>query len=222
VLSRRTDSPPGCEPPATAAVGPLEVREGREAADVLARAFRDNPLNMAVIGEADPARRLLSNAHGMRSLLPVALRHGFTLAARDAAGVRGALIASPPYQYPLPAPPFLPRLRTLLGQGLRVARRWGEVFRSLEALHPLDAHWYLGTLGVDPKHQGRGLGSALLAHWLAEVDAEGVSAYLETDSEANVAFYARAGFAVVGETEVLGARVWLMSRPARGAGSLRH
>ena len=199
--------------------GPLAAPERPGAAQLLARAFRDNPLNVAVIGAGDPQRRLASNLCGMRSLLPVALAHGFVLGARAAGSLAGALIATPPHAYPLPPPSLASRLRCLVGQGWRVGRRWREVFEVLDALHPLEPHWYLGTLGVDPPHQGCGVGTALVGRWLAHADRDATDAYLETDVFANVGFYARAGFEVEGEAEVLGARVWRMRRPARRLGS---
>ena len=54
---------------------------------MLARAFRDNPLNRAVIRSGDPSTRLRSNLHGMRSLLPAAAANGQILVARDSGRV---------------------------------------------------------------------------------------------------------------------------------------
>jgi len=184
-------------------------------AGVLARAFRDNPLNRAVIRAGDPSVRLRSNLHGMRSLLPAAAANGQILVARDAGRVVGALIAVPPGAYPLPPPPPLQRIRCLLGQGFRVSARWGQAFVELDAHHPPEPSWYLGTLGVEPACQGRGVGTELLHAWILRVDEERGAAYLETDVQANVGFYARSGFSLAGETEVLGTPVWRMwRRPA--------
>jgi ribosomal protein S18 acetylase RimI-like enzyme len=196
------------------ACGALHAAEREPAVQVLARAFRDNPLNVAVIGEGDPERRVRVNAHSLRLLLPVAQAHGRVRALRVQGALAAVLIAAPPRAEPLPPPPIATRLRCLFGQGLRVARRWAQVFEALAPLHPAEPHWYLGTLGVDPRRQGRGLGQALLRAWLAEVDADAASAYLETDRPENVAFYERAGFAPLGETRILSVRVWRMGRPA--------
>jgi ribosomal protein S18 acetylase RimI-like enzyme len=194
-------------------IGLLAAAERPRTTDVLARAFRDNPLNVAVVGARDPRRRLRSNALGTRTLLPVAEAHGEVWAAREGSRVVAALIGTPPHAYPLPPPPLAARLRCLVGQGWRVARRWAEVFQALDLLHPVEPHWYLGTLGVDPEQQGRGVGTALLRHWLARVEGDASGAYLETDLRGNVGFYEREGFAVERETRVLGVRVWCMRRP---------
>lgn len=193
-------------------IAPLPDSEREAAAQLLASCFRDNPLNTAVIQSSDPAVRVRCNLYGMRALLPVAQRHGLVLEARVGGRLAGVLIAAAPYAYPLPPPPPMERLRCLWGQGWRVAHRWARVFHMLDALHPLEPLAYLGTLGVDPSLQARGVGTALLGAWLARLDSDGVGAYLETDGFGTVAFYERAGFAVIGDVDVLGAPVWRMLR----------
>jgi ribosomal protein S18 acetylase RimI-like enzyme len=202
-------------PPLNLSIGPISAVERARTVDVLARAFRDNPLNVAVIGAENPGRRLRSNGFGTRMLLSVAEPWGEVWVARSGEGVVGALIGTPPNAYPLPPPPFAFRIRCLLGQGWRVARRWSMAFEALEALHPVEPHRYLGTLGVDPDQHGRGVGTALLQHWVARADDDAVGVYLETDLSRNVAFYQREGFAVLREVEILGVPVWCMQRPAR-------
>lgn len=193
-------------------IAPLATSELSQAVDVLARAFRDNTLNRAVTRAEDPASRLRSNRYGMRALLPVAIQHGHVLVAKMDGAVVAGLVSSRPNRFPLPPPPVLSRLRCLLGQGWRIAHRWGEVFEVLEMLHPNEPHWYLGTLGVDPSAQDRGVGAALLSNWLSEVDRDGAPAYLETDTESNIGFYERVGFGLDGETSILGVPIWRMRR----------
>jgi ribosomal protein S18 acetylase RimI-like enzyme len=201
---------------ATFALGPLADGEHPGAEGVLARAFRDSPLNVAVIGP-DPQRRLRANLHGARALLPVAVAGGLVLVAREGDATRGLLVATPPFGWPLRAPSLRAQLRRSLGQGLRVTRRWGQVFEALARIHPREPHWYLATLGVDPLAQGRGAGTALLAAWLRSVDADAVPAWLETDRQENIGFYRQAGFEVARRTEILGASVWCMGRPERSS-----
>ena len=190
---------------------------------MLARSFRDNPLNQAVI-QKSARGRLRANYYGMRGLLDTAQGRATLCCLRDEnrpvdsrkMGIRGVLVAAAPGYYPLPAAPSLVhQLRLVFGQGLGVIGRWGKVFRALEAVHPLDQQWYLALLGVEPEQQGRGLGTALLQRFVQQVDADGAPAYLETDRPENVAFYGQVGFDVVREVEVLGITVWCMQRPAR-------
>ncbi|HEY6393866.1 MAG TPA: GNAT family N-acetyltransferase [Candidatus Binataceae bacterium] len=100
---------------------------------------------------------------------------------------------------------------------------WGGMLRGINLMntlmqnHPRESHIYLNFLGVDPDHQRRHIGVALLEH-LRETaagrpDLAGV--YLETATEANVAFYSRNGYEVLGELYPLGVRMWRMFQRTR-------
>ncbi|HEY8618440.1 GNAT family N-acetyltransferase [Phenylobacterium sp.] len=96
----------------------------------------------------------------------------------------------------------------------------GKLREAMEQHHPATPHWYLWTLGVDPRRQGRGLGSVLLRHALARIDADGAEAYLEASNPALVPFYERHGFEVAGLIEVEDVpRLTPMRRRARAGGS---
>jgi ribosomal protein S18 acetylase RimI-like enzyme len=76
-----------------------------------------------------------------------------------------------------------------------------DVFATFEQMaqyHPQEPHWYLPLIGVDPAHQGKGLGDALMAHVLARCDRERVPAYLESTNPRNVSLYRRHGFEPIG------------------------
>ena len=193
----------------------LRAQDEPLAATLLARAFESNPLNLAAIKSPDAARRRRCNLQGMRCLLPVAMAHGLVLAASLDRQLAGVLVAAPPLSYPFPPAPFWQRMRAVLIQGLAVARRWREAFESLDAHHPTTPHWYLGTLGVEPSLQGRGVGTALMRNWLARVDPDGLAAYLETDRAENLPFYARFGFRPVAAFRVLAVPVTAMERAPR-------
>ena len=62
-----------------------EGTESRALAEVLALAFRDNPLNRAVI-EGSEARRLRANRAGMRASLSAAVPSAVVLVAPDETG----------------------------------------------------------------------------------------------------------------------------------------
>jgi ribosomal protein S18 acetylase RimI-like enzyme len=64
--------------------------------------------------------------------------------------------------------------------------------------HPTESHWYLAILGVSPKQQGKGYGSALIQNILQECDRTQTPAYLESSNPSNVPFYERHGFEVIG------------------------
>lgn len=118
--------------------------------------------------------------------------------------------------------PFLQELRVLptILQATGFARlgRMSAMRSMMDSHHPKSPpHAYLWFLGVRPEAQGLGVGSRLLAHGLARVDAQGLPAYLESSNEANVPLYRRHGFEVV---EVLKAKpdapqMWAMWREAQ-------
>ena len=178
---------------------------------MLARAFRDNPLNVAVIGDS-PARRMRCNRAGISALLASTRRHGLLFFAEVGTELLGALAAVPPYANPLPAPAPSVQLRTLLSQGFRVASRWGTIARRLHVLHPQQPHWYVASLGVEPAAQGQGLGASLLTRLLEHADHAGFPTYLETDRILNVGFYESRGFRVEEQIALLGVPVWRMWR----------
>ncbi|MEZ4334476.1 MAG: N-acetyltransferase [Myxococcota bacterium] len=92
----------------------------------------------------------------------------------------------------------------------------GALMQQMAEYHPEEPHWYLAILGVDAARQGQGQGAALMREALARCDEEGRMAYLESSNPANVSFYQRHGFEIVGEIQAGDAPVSLpMRRPAR-------
>lgn len=73
---------------------------------------------------------------------------------------------------------------------------------AMDQYHLEEPHWYLWAIGVDPRFQGKGVGSALLSHTLGRVDDEGKTALLECSDPKNVRFYERHGFEVMGVVQV--------------------
>jgi predicted N-acetyltransferase YhbS len=59
-------------------------------------------------------------------------------------------------------------------------------------------HYYLSLLGTHPDRQGAGIGMRLLRENLAQMDREGVPAYLESSNPANLGRYQSVGFVPVG------------------------
>jgi GNAT superfamily N-acetyltransferase len=75
------------------------------------------------------------------------------------------------------------------------------IFERMEKFHPAEPHWYLPMIGVDPAHQGEGIGSALMTEGLKAVDRDGLTAYLESSNPKNISLYQRHGFEVIGEIQ---------------------
>lgn len=87
-----------------------------------------------------------------------------------------------------------------------------DLAEKLAGKHPREPHAHLAFIGVASAAQGRGVGSEILKLTLAPLDAAGVTAYLETTTERNVALYQRHGFEVTGEVALPGLLMWTMTR----------
>ena len=81
----------------------------------------------------------------------------------------------------------------------------GDLFTVLEQMakyHPDEPHWYLPLIGVDPAHQGKGYGAALMAYALQQCDRDRSLAYLESTNPRNITLYQRHGFKALGQIQV--------------------
>jgi ribosomal protein S18 acetylase RimI-like enzyme len=194
-----------------------------EAAAMLGRAFVDDPLIAAIVGEtADVADRTRRMAALFRVLLAENRRTG-----QPAVGVldQGRVVAAAILeQVAQPGSSVATVLEGLAHLPAMIsAIGFGGVTRAVRALdvlvkhRPREPHIYLNVLGVEPACQRRHFGRAILDYLRAEAaarpDLAGV--YLETATEANVAYYASAGYRTLGEFAPLGVRMWRMLQPRR-------
>jgi ribosomal protein S18 acetylase RimI-like enzyme len=76
-----------------------------------------------------------------------------------------------------------------------------QLMQQMASHHPKEPHWYLPLLGVDPAHQNKGVGSALLRHVTDRCDRDGVLAYLESSNPRNIPLYERHGFVILGRAQ---------------------
>ena len=74
----------------------------------------------------------------------------------------------------------------------------GLLEQMAKKYRPTEPHWYLPIIGVDPLHQGKGYGSALMRCALQDCGREHLPAYLESTNDRNIPLYQRHGFEVVG------------------------
>jgi ribosomal protein S18 acetylase RimI-like enzyme len=79
-----------------------------------------------------------------------------------------------------------------------LAASYPDRFSAIHALvdehHPHQPHWQLALLGVHPRCQNMGLGSALLKHRDDEMDTVGLSQYVEASNRNSVRLYRRHGY----------------------------
>jgi ribosomal protein S18 acetylase RimI-like enzyme len=192
-------------------IGSLDPAEIEEVLDVVSRGMRDNPQHVAAFGEHPETRRRLFRKLVAAAFSTRDLSH--TLVARREDGVIvGVCGMLPPGTCQPDLGQQLRFLPTLLSIGPRVAGRLVRWMGAWQRHDPEERHWHLGPLAVDAHLQGEGVGSRMMQAFCARMDAAHEDAYLETDKPANVRFYKRFGFEVVGEQEVLGVTNWFMLR----------
>jgi ribosomal protein S18 acetylase RimI-like enzyme len=184
---------------------------------MLTRAFLDYPLMQYVNAELARRRRGVPTLYG--GIIRDTLRYG---EIQVSAGLEGACCWLPPG---VGLPTFLREVRSGM-LGLPLGFGWAgfqrlvdfdHVQRELHEKYATRPHWFLATIGVDPAHQGRGIGSALMAPVLARADESRIPCYLETHTLDNVRLYERHGFRVMEHLEnPTSVPLWAMLRPAGG------
>jgi GNAT superfamily N-acetyltransferase len=156
----------------------------------ISAAFRTDPLWSWAFPERatiEPYWRLMINS---------ALRYPWVWIAGDYAA---ATVWIPPGERELTEQEeqhLAPLLDDLLGPW---ASQVMELIERFDAAHPTEPHYYLSLFGTHPDARGHGHGMALLAENLAQIDEQGMPAYLESSNPANDRRYQSLGFARVGE-----------------------
>ena len=194
---------------------PLETRSLNEASACLAAAFFDYP--MFVFYFPNPSRRSRILPWYLRNVLRCALHHGEAFTTCDMDGV---LFSLPPGHTSLSLWEYAWHgfLFTPLVLGLRRYKRSMECEKFVDRIHKeimgRRPHSYLWGVAVEPKHQGEGIGDALMRAFLTRTDAQGVPVYLETHDEGNVGYYKRYGFELMLETSIPKHElpIWCMQR----------
>jgi GNAT superfamily N-acetyltransferase len=161
-------------------------QDARAIASVIARAFHPLPAGPWLV--PDPAERIRVFPAYFRILVEHAIRHGQVYVG---AGGDAVAVWFPPTDVPQDPEDYDARVAALVGAHV-------DRFRTFDALmakvHPHQPHHYLAFLAVVPERQREGLGTALLRHRLARLDAAREPAYLEAGDENSRRLYLREGF----------------------------
>jgi len=197
----------------------LTKAEVRPAAEMLARAYHDDPLYVYLI--PDDSERKNKSRYLHEFFLHYGLSYGEVYATSP--NLEGVAVWLPPER----AHPTAWRsirsgaLPMILRLGWRFISRQQHINGYILPTHKRQApfpHWYLFHLGVDPAYQGKGYGGALIRAMLARIDRERLPGYLETQKEKNVSLYQHYGFKEVGKITIpdTGFSQWAMLREKRG------
>ncbi|AFY56007.1 acetyltransferase [Rivularia sp. PCC 7116] len=91
-----------------------------------------------------------------------------------------------------------------------------EAYLDLKkANKPSSPHFYINTLAVNPQNQGKGIASAMLSHihQMSEQDSDSNGVALDTQTQKNVGYYERFGYAVSSTADLESVKNWFMFRP---------
>ena len=198
---------------------PITPKDYRLAGETLGKAFRNDPVISYIQPDAKKRAKGLPWLHTRF----VAVIAGMGSAYMTTGGEGVALWIPPPLKGHIP---LGPQLRAGLWQvpfrlglsrlpRLLRAQSDAESRRREEIRGP---HWVLDVLGVDPAHQGKGVGGRLVRHMTDRADAEGIPCHVITHKEGNVAIYERLGFRLLKAEQVLtgGPKTFSLARPVGG------
>ena len=193
---------------------PISIQSYRQAAQVLGRAFVDDPVSVAIYRNFSAERRERALTTDFTAEVLLCVRKGSPIQVNADGKLLAAAVIYPPGTYPLPSyDSWMLLIKSILGNGLYDIRRWMKWLNEVDKNHPTEAHYYLEYLGVEPGYQGMGFGSLLLRALITKAEQAGAGCYLENANPRNISFYQQAGFQIIREMEIIGLPTWLMWRP---------
>jgi len=175
----------------------------KHAVEVLAAAFQNYPLLHYYYPDELTKKRI---AHYFLSLaVSSGIRYGEVYATSH--NLEGVAVWIPSDKYPMTFWRLLRSvpLSVIFGLGRYGGNKMRYLSGHIDAVHQRLApfkHWFLQTVGVEPRSQGKGYASKLLRPMLTRIAEEGLPCYLETLDEHNVPLYEHLGFKVVDKATV--------------------
>jgi len=193
----------------------LENKHIKPVSFMLARAFKDDPINACVFPNPEERREKMPYAYQSLLLCNLSAGESFITSPQlegAAAWIHSANLGTSFWKM-LTSGAIWPAIKMGIeaGRKMQVFNQYME--RKHSELAPVK-HWYLFLIGVDPQHQGKGYASTLLREMISRIDKEGLPCYVETGVEKNVSMYEHFGFDVIDEFIVPNTmvKVWAMLR----------
>ena len=200
---------------------PVQKRDARGAAAVLADAFQHDPIWSTILRDATPEQRAIV----FESPVRYAVKYGEIVAPSEnlegiAAWMPGDLADMTPWRL-LRSGAMWAGLRLGLAgirMGADMARKMIPIFSPMEADRKEHMrgkpYIYLQIIGVAAAYQGQGYGGRMLRALIQKSEQTGLPLYLETGTGDNVRMYQRFGFRVVNEIllPIIDLPMWEMTR----------
>jgi ribosomal protein S18 acetylase RimI-like enzyme len=185
-----------------------------KAAEVISRAFHDDPLYSYIIPDESERRRLFP--YIFKAYIWYCLQFGEVYATSP--NLEGITLWLPSkFAYITPERSkecgdevFFYMLGKKYLERLSVTSHPNEVHEQLIK----EPHIYLMVIAVDPKFQRKGFGGKLLLPMLDHLDRNNLKCYLDTNKKSNVLFYQNFGFRILKEFEIEDTKIinWSMLR----------
>ncbi len=194
----------------------LELSDVPRAAEVISRAFVDDPLCAFMLPHKSNRIKTLYKFFRAYGTVNIQNQRGF--------GVGDPLKGVAYWLGPAKADisvnlkslgMFIPLLFSYYPIGYFRAKAIIKQTDFLHQKYAQEPHYYLDNIGVLPSEQGKGISSRLIRPFLAKADEEKVSVYTDTVTRINVSLYEHFGFRCVEECAVgmTGVTVWGLRRP---------
>jgi len=167
------------------------------ASEVLSNAFQEDPVFSKLIPNEKERHKTLSKIFKFQ--IKYCLKHGVVLATSN---LKGISLWFPPKNVFISIwksikSSSLSLIFKIKWKNLHFLRKNDDFIEDLHRKLVPDTHWYLSTIGIDPKHQGKGIGSRMLSYMINRIAKENKTIFLETNSERNVKLYKRFGFRIL-------------------------
>ena len=194
----------------------LEPKHIPAAAQVLAAAFRDDPLFRYIYADFDRYDRAAPWMFGTWTAW--AIRYG---RAWGTPGLEAVALRRPPgtYQMSLWSMVRAGMLPAPVRMGWAAFNRLERFVAAAERAHNEimgdRPHWYCQNVATAPAEQGKGFGAAVMGHTFALADADHLPCYIETETERAMAVHRHFGYELQRRVEVPGTdfHFFVMVRP---------
>lgn len=185
-----------------------------EFADVLTRAFLDDPYYGYIMPNRNKSRKQLH--WWMKLLLNYTLKYGDIYYTDDHKAIAMWLGPEKPVvsdikilSMGLILYPFKVGLRNFM-RLMDIDGQWKKEHKKLDK-----RHYYLMVIGVEPEFQQKGIGSRLMQVGLKKADDEKLECFLETVTPEDVRFYEKHNFKVIHNKAFSEKQqFWIMKRPS--------
>ena len=199
-------------------IHPLPTKYVRSAVDLLADAFKDDPIFCLHFPDPSLRRKVFGLFFG--DVVRAHMRFNHVYGGFDGERLIGAAVWRPPNAIVVGLGARLRALITryrVLALSPHLGTMLLEGFARLEETHPAKPHWYLFFIGIDSNLRGHNIGARLMAPVLKAADVALEPCYLETPFPKTLPFYRKLGYEVTGEPRPFAGapQLWAMTRKPR-------